>query len=138
MFRGYKAESIVVFIEDQAFSPCRMIWFLNPPPPLSPSPVSKFSLFLSDPLCRRGSSLLTGGLGWGWGRSQILRRRESLVLYKSFNCIFYELRGHSGFYYGLETWPKRGGGGVRGFLVYNLRPQPMMLCKFKLCLDLFS
>jgi hypothetical protein len=51
----------------------------------SPSPVSKFSLFLSLPLCRR-SSLLTveiGGLGW----SQIIRQRESLVLYKSVDTI---------------------------------------------------
>jgi hypothetical protein len=61
----------------------RMIWLL--PHQLHP-PASILSLFLSLPVCRR-SSLLTGEGGRGWGRSQIIRRRESLVLYKSFNTL---------------------------------------------------
>jgi hypothetical protein len=52
-----------------------------PLPPLTLSPVSRLSLFLSLPVCRR-SSLLTGG-GGAWGR----RQRESLVLYISFNTL---------------------------------------------------
>jgi hypothetical protein len=58
-----------------------VIWLLSPPPLFSP-----VSLFLSLPVCRR-SSLLMGDGGWGWGRTQILRRRQSLVLYKSFNTL---------------------------------------------------
>ncbi len=46
----------------------------------SPCPLSKVSLFLSLPVCRR-SSLLTGENGRGRRRSQIIRRQESLVLY---------------------------------------------------------
>jgi hypothetical protein len=42
-------------IEDQGFS---LSYCLAPPPPPPPSPVSKLSLFLSIPVCRR-SSLLT-------------------------------------------------------------------------------
>ena len=49
---------------------------------LPPSPVSKLSLFLSLFVCRR-SSLMTGE-----GGSQIIRRRECLVLYKSFNALW--------------------------------------------------
>ncbi len=74
------AENIELFIDDQAFSPS---YDLAPP---SPTPVSKLSLFLSLPVCRR-SSLLTGEGGRGWERSQIIRRRESLVIYKSFNTL---------------------------------------------------
>ncbi len=66
-------------IDDRAFSPCRMVWLLTPPPPS----VSKLSLLLST-LCRRSR------FGGGWGRSQILRRGESLVLFKSFNAFCYE------------------------------------------------
>jgi hypothetical protein len=55
-----------------------MIWLL--PHPLPPA-VSKLSLFLSLPVCRR-SSLLTGeGVE---EEEPSIRRRESLVLYKSF------------------------------------------------------
>jgi hypothetical protein len=35
------------------------------------------------------TSLLTGGRGRGWGRSQIIQQLESLVLYKSFNTLWY-------------------------------------------------
>ncbi len=61
-------ESIEWFIEDQAFSPS---YDLAPPAPPLPSSVSKLSLFLRLPVCRR-----TGG-GRGWGRSQIIRRQEA-------------------------------------------------------------
>jgi hypothetical protein len=57
-----------------------MIWLL--PHPFSP-PVNSCLLFLMSPfelIDRRG------GKGW-WGRSQIIRQRESLVLYKSFNFL---------------------------------------------------
>ncbi len=50
------------------------------------SPVIKMSLFLSLPVCRRSS--LRRERGWkGLERSQIIRRRESLVIYKSFNTL---------------------------------------------------
>jgi hypothetical protein len=52
-----------------------------------PSPVSKMSLFPSLPV-RRRSSLQTGEGEMGWVRSQIIRRRESLVLFKSFNTLW--------------------------------------------------
>ncbi len=57
-------------------SRCRMIW---PPSPV----VSKLSLFLSLPVCRQLSSLMGGG-----AKS---RRRESLVLYKSFSTLWVHL-----------------------------------------------
>ncbi len=53
----------------------------------SPSPLSKLSLFLSIPVCRR-LSLLTGKGVRGWGRSQIIRRRECLFLCKSFSTLW--------------------------------------------------
>jgi hypothetical protein len=52
------AESIKLFIEDQAFS---LSYDLAPPPPF---PVSKSYPFLSFTVCR-WSSLLTGGGGGG-------------------------------------------------------------------------
>ncbi len=77
-------------IEDQAFSAPHD---LAPSPQTPPSPVSKLSLFFGLPVCRR-SSFLTGEEVRRWGRSQIIRqRRESLLIYKSFNipwCIFCE------------------------------------------------
>ncbi len=62
-----------------------VIWFGSLPTPSSQLSLSKLSLFLSLPVCRR-SSLLTGG-GRGWGRSQIIWPQESLALYKSFNTL---------------------------------------------------
>ncbi len=55
-----------------------VVWFYDFPPPSPHFPLSsqQVSLFFSLPVCRR-SSLHAGG---GWGRSQIIRRRESLVL----------------------------------------------------------
>jgi hypothetical protein len=83
------AESIELFIKDQASSSS---YDLAPHPTSTPpSPVSKLSLFISLPVCR-WSSLLTGkGVGRWWGRSQIIRPRESLVLYKSFCTPWYVL-----------------------------------------------
>jgi hypothetical protein len=51
-------------------------WFGSPPHPLPPSPISKLSPFLC---------LAQGG---GWLRSQIMRQRESLVIYNSFNTLW--------------------------------------------------
>ncbi len=65
----------------QAFSPS---YDLAPPSPPT-SPVSKLSLFLSLPVCHR-KSLLMGERGW-MGRSQISRRRESIILYKPLNTL---------------------------------------------------
>jgi hypothetical protein len=60
-----------------------VVWFGS-----SPLPISKLSLFLGLPVCRP-SSLLTGeGRERGWARNQIIRPRESLALYKSFNCFW--------------------------------------------------
>ncbi len=73
------SESIEWFVEDQTFSP---LYDLAPPHPLSP-PVIKLSLFLSHLVGRR-----TEVIDWrgrrGWGRSKIIRLRESLDLYKLF------------------------------------------------------
>jgi hypothetical protein len=76
-------EYIEWFIEDQAF--LRSYDSIPSPPPFSP--VSKLSLlFLSLPVCRRSSLLTDEGDGEGVGaRSQIIRPRESLGLYKSLN-----------------------------------------------------
>jgi hypothetical protein len=52
----------------------------------APSPVSKLSL-LPVFLCVVGRAYRRERRGRGWGRSQIIRRRESLVLYKSFNPL---------------------------------------------------
>ncbi len=56
-----------------------LIWLLPTP---SPSPVSK--LTLSVFLCLAGRAYWRGR--W-WGRSQIIQRRESPVLYKSFKNL---------------------------------------------------
>jgi hypothetical protein len=68
-----------MILQRTRLSRLRMIWFI--PYPLSPYP-------LSLSVCRR-SSLLTAEEGeGGWGRSHIIRRRESLVPYKSFNTLW--------------------------------------------------
>ncbi len=71
-------------IEDQAFLRSHNSAPRPPPPPLS---VSKLSLFLILPVCRR-SSLLTGGGGRGRVWSRIIRPQESLGLYKSFKPLW--------------------------------------------------
>jgi hypothetical protein len=59
--------------------------FLAVPPPHLP--LSQFELWhLGRP--RKRDNLLTGEGGKGWRRSQIIRRRESLVLSKSFNILW--------------------------------------------------
>ncbi len=73
---GPLSESIKWFIEEQAFSPS---YDFNPPPllPLSPS---------------KHTRRLSKRWGTGRGRNQIVRRRESLVLYKhSIYSGFYAL-----------------------------------------------
>jgi hypothetical protein len=77
---GTDSKSIEQFIEDLTFSPS---YDLAPPPPPYPLTSQKFVPLSQSPVCRR-SSLLTGE----GGRSQIKRRRESLVLYKSFNTLW--------------------------------------------------
>ncbi len=60
-------------------SRCRMIW-LPPPTPSPPLPSLSQSSFLSP------VQFTDGGRGGG-GVSRIIRRRERLVLYKSFNTL---------------------------------------------------
>ncbi len=61
--------------------------FFDPhPTTLPPAPVSKLERRHTGSL-RKRDNLLTGEGGRGWGRSQIIRQRESLVLYKSFNIL---------------------------------------------------
>ncbi len=54
--------------------------------PFPPFPVSKVSIFQSLPVCH-GSSLLTGEGGREWARSRIIRPRENLSLYESFDSL---------------------------------------------------
>ncbi len=80
----FVAENIEWCIEEQAFS---LSYDLAPPPP-PPNLPSATCLSFCLPVCLR-SSLLTGmgEMGRGWERSQIIRRRISLVLCKSFNTL---------------------------------------------------
>ncbi len=78
----YRPVSVEYFIEDLAFSPSYQL--APSPPPLSP--ISQLSLFLSPPVFRR-PSLRRGKGGSAWGTSQIIRRRETLVLYVSINTL---------------------------------------------------
>jgi hypothetical protein len=58
--------------------------------PTLPSPLTSVSFlfsFLLLPVCR-GSSLLMGEGGKGWGKSQIIQRCESLAFYKSLNTLW--------------------------------------------------
>ncbi len=73
-------ESFEWFIEDQAFSSSN-----NLAPSPTPSPVSKLALRLA--VCYTGRANWRDG-GGGWGRSQIVRLWESLVLYKYFNTLW--------------------------------------------------
>ena len=76
-----RPKSIEWFTENQAFSPSYDLAPLPLPQPLSQQwarPVThRKERQLAD---RRG--------GRGWGRSQIIWRRESLALYKSFNTLW--------------------------------------------------
>jgi hypothetical protein len=81
---GRGPESIYLFIEDKAFS---LSYDLPTPFLLSCQQVVSFSKF--SYVSR--SSLLTGE--GGWGRSQIVRWRASLVPYKSFKTLRVGYRG---------------------------------------------
>ncbi len=94
---GLRPEIIEWFREDQAFSTSND---LAPPSSPPPSPVSKLSLFLNLLMCRRLS--LQKGEG-GWGRSQIIRRRQVLVLYKSLNTLW--VYGQSNVWRLPKYWP---------------------------------
>ncbi len=72
---------MILCIEDQDFSPSYDLAPRQlPPPPISRQPV----VFL----CVAGRAY-PRERGRGWGRSQIIWRRESLVLYKSFNILVF-------------------------------------------------
>ncbi len=84
----FSNRNISWFTEDQAFF-LAFLWFGSSPTPFFPPPVSKLSLWLGLPVCRR-SGLLTEEGGRGWARSQIIRSRKSLALYKSFNTVLFQ------------------------------------------------
>ncbi len=64
-----------------------VVWFGSSPTALTPHPpVSKLSLFLSLPVCRR-SSLLKGEAGGRGGRGAESYDRENLALYLLFNTL---------------------------------------------------
>ncbi len=77
-------ESVEWFIEDQAFLPSFDLT------PLPPYPVCNLSLFLT--LLGVVARAYWRERGRGWERSQIIRRRESLVLYTSLNTLWVSLR----------------------------------------------
>jgi hypothetical protein len=60
-----------------------VVWFGSP---LLPSPVGRLSLFLGLPVCRWSSLLMVKGES---GVRKIMRWRESLVLCKSFNTLWW-------------------------------------------------
>ncbi len=94
----YTPESIYCNIEYEAFFPSND--FASPSP--SPSPVSRQQVIShSQSSCVSPVELTDGGVGGsGRGRSQIIRRRENLVLYDTFNtlCHKYTLCLRPGYY----------------------------------------
>jgi hypothetical protein len=94
-------KNMLPILASTLFHYCQQMWYikiegqaflrsydsvLGSPTPFPNSPVSKLSLFLSLPVCRR-SSLLTGeGEGGGHG-AESFDSQESLALYKSFNTL---------------------------------------------------
>ncbi len=70
-----RAKSVEWFIEDQAFLPS---YDLAPPTPLSHPRVSKLSLYLSFPLCRRLS--LIDGEGSGGAKSHDAEKAWSSII----------------------------------------------------------
>jgi hypothetical protein len=78
-------ESIKWFIEDQAFSPS--FDFAPPPTPFLPLPSVSSTGDTQEDWERETSWRERGAEGVG-GRSQTMRRRESQVLYKSFNTLW--------------------------------------------------
>ncbi len=88
---GYITKSIEWFIEDQAFSPRRMIWLLPRPLPLSHQhdvSLSQVFLCVAGRAYWRGRGGGGGGGGGGAEGGEVIRRRKSLVLYKSPNTIW--------------------------------------------------
>ncbi len=75
------SESIELFIEDQAFSPL-YAWAPPPPPAL---PATSTGDAQED--WERETNYWREGMK-RWGRSKIIRKWESLVLYKSFNTLW--------------------------------------------------
>ncbi len=74
-----------------------MIWLLSHPLPLSRQQV----VSLSQSYCVPPVELTDGREGyWGWGRSQIIQRQESMVLYNNHKILsdatllsFYQING---------------------------------------------
>ncbi len=82
--RNYRTNSIERFIEDQAFLPSYDLAPPKPSPPLSS--VSKLNrLHTGRP---KREEISYGRWGREWGKRQIIWRRESLVLYKSWNTLW--------------------------------------------------
>ncbi len=64
-----------------------VVWFDSSP---TPSPLSRQQVVsLSQSSCVSPIELTDGRGGRGWGRSQNIRKRECLILYKSFNSIWF-------------------------------------------------
>jgi hypothetical protein len=92
------------------------VWFGSSPSPPSPASCLSFSVFLC----------VAGPAYWwekrGRGRSQIIRRRGSLVLYKAFNTLCSA----------LSFPPPLSTGGVFGVLIALLNPlRDVLLCRLK-------
>ncbi len=97
---GAGTESVELFTEDQAFSPS---YYLALPPPLYRQQAFSLSQFS----CVSPVELTQDRGGEGEGKkSQIIRRRENLVLYESFNTLW--TGGGGG---GAENGPKKQTGG---------------------------
>jgi hypothetical protein len=79
------AESIQLFLEDQAF--WRSFGSTPRPPPPPPHSCQQV-VSLSQSSCGRRSSLLIGEWRCGWARSQVIRPWESLALHNSFNILW--------------------------------------------------
>ncbi len=79
-------ESIEWFIEKQGFSPSYDLAPRPTPPPISCQQVVSLAQYSS---VSRWSSLLTRKGRRGWGRSQIIWRREGPVRYKSVSTLWW-------------------------------------------------
>jgi hypothetical protein len=102
------SESIQCCFEDQAFD------LLPHNPPTPHSPISKLDRRHTGRM-RKRDNMPTGG-GRGGGRSQIIRRWESLVLNKSFNTLCTDLKSSQLFVCVLLC----GNLGLRLVLVYHV------------------
>jgi hypothetical protein len=70
------------------------VWFCSSPPPHPHSPESKLDP-PTDRKTEKERQVADGrGEGGGWMRSQIIRWRESLALYKSFNTLWWHPPGN--------------------------------------------